>query len=79
MPVMVMNADEVAARLGLTPQTVRSYLKNGMLRGFQVAGKWRITEAAFDAFVLGLEESGAPSNNGPLAQRKATERKRRTA
>jgi excisionase family DNA binding protein len=79
MPVLVMNPEEVAARLGITPETVREYLREGKIRGFQVAGKWRISEPSFDAFVKQLEDSGIPSNNGPRTQKKAAALKRHTA
>jgi excisionase family DNA binding protein len=76
MPILVMNPEEVATRLGITPETVREYLREGRILGFQVAGKWRVTETAFDAFVREMEQGnlhGERSSVGfrPLRKNKA--------
>ena len=56
----LLTPEEVAEKLKMTPQTVRAYLRQGKIRGLQVGGKWRMTEAAFEAFVKGLEEATRP-------------------
>lgn len=53
MVEQVYTAEEVAAILKATPQTVRRYLVAGKLGGFKVGRDWRVTESDLEAFIKG--------------------------
>lgn len=43
---MLLTVEQAAARLQLTPYTVREHLKAGKLRGVKRGSVWRIPESA---------------------------------
>ncbi len=47
----VYTAEEAAAILKSTPQTVRRYLVAGKIKGFKIGRDWRITESDLNEFV----------------------------
>ena len=49
----LLSVEEVAQRLGLNPETVRRYLRQGEIKGvrFGFRAGWRIKEADLAAFI----------------------------
>ncbi|WP_069187720.1 helix-turn-helix domain-containing protein [Alkalihalobacillus pseudalcaliphilus] len=41
--------DEIATMTRLTSRTIRTYLKNGLLKGTKIGGQWRFTEENLEA------------------------------
>ena len=52
----VYTPDQAAAKLQLTPATVRQYLRQGIIKGVHAGRLWRITESALKEFM----EKGTP-------------------
>lgn len=48
MAEMYLTPEQVAARLQMHPETVRRWLKEGLVRGVQRGRAWRIPESALD-------------------------------
>lgn len=46
------DAKSVSNRLGITANTLYSYLKKGLIQGSYYARKWHITEAQIQAFLV---------------------------
>lgn len=42
----VFTPEEAAERLKLNPETIRRYLRDGTIKGYQVGRVWRIPESA---------------------------------
>ena len=59
-----LTVEEAAKRLAVTPYTLREWLREGKLRGVQVARRWRVPERAlFElATATPTKESAAASN-----------------
>lgn len=57
-----LRVDDVARRLGVTPYTVRLWLREGRLAGYRISDRagWRITEEAVAAFMQ--ERSNRPQS-----------------
>ena len=55
-----LNTKEIAERLNIHVETVRRWLRSGMLRGVLVGGKsgYRIREHDLDRFLKSREKSG---------------------
>jgi excisionase family DNA binding protein len=47
----LMTVAEVAKKLHVSQQTVKRYIRNGILRGVQLQGLWRVQPVALDEFV----------------------------
>ncbi|HLF76359.1 MAG TPA: helix-turn-helix domain-containing protein [Dehalococcoidia bacterium] len=47
----LLTVEEVAHRLRLHAESVRRLLREGDLRGFRLAGRWRISEKDLDDFL----------------------------
>ena len=47
------TASEVAAKLRVNVATVHSLLRGGILRGFRLKRRWRITNEALEKFMTG--------------------------
>jgi excisionase family DNA binding protein len=58
MDEKIWRVREVAARLGVTVETVLKQLHDGTLKGFRVGRAWRITDAALNEF---MQPSNEPS------------------
>jgi len=41
----LLTPDEVAQRLGITPNTVRIYLREGRIKALKVGKLWRVRES----------------------------------
>jgi acetyl-CoA synthetase len=57
----LFTIQEVAARLKVTPKTVRQWLQRGQMRGIKAGKLWRIPESALDEF-LGRESKGGEAD-----------------
>jgi excisionase family DNA binding protein len=51
----ILNAVEVAEKLGITAVTCRKYLANGMLPGKKVGKSWFVVETDLEAFLSGVD------------------------
>ena len=47
----IYTPDQAAAKLQLTPATVRAYLRQGTINGVRAGRLWRITETALKNFM----------------------------
>lgn len=45
------SVDEIATMTSLTTRTIRTYLKNGILRGRKIGGQWRFTTEDIEKFM----------------------------
>jgi excisionase family DNA binding protein len=54
----LFTVEEVASRLGVHPETVRKWIKNGQLRATNLGGRagYRISKSALDQFLREREE-----------------------
>jgi len=59
-----LTAEEIAARLRVRPDTVRRWLRDGDLRGINLARRagWRVTEADLAAFLRARDNAASPTN-----------------
>ena len=54
-----LSPDEVAIIYNIKAGTIRKWLRNGKVQGYQVGGKlWRIDKSIFDKFVEGGANRG---------------------
>ena len=52
------DVDELAELLGgITPKTIRAYIKSGHIRGRKIARKWYVTEENLQAYLRGENQS----------------------
>ena len=63
----LLNPEEVAERLGLSPHTIRHWLRTGRLPGWHLGPLWRVREDDLKAFVLGLAAAGGCDREPTLA------------
>jgi len=48
----MLTPEQVAERLAVTPNTVRGWLRSGMLKGVKLGNKvWRVREEALEAYI----------------------------
>ena len=47
----VLTVEQIAGRLDVTPETVRRYLRRGMIQGRKLGRSWRILETELERFV----------------------------
>ena len=47
----LLTPDEVGARLKITTQTVKDWLREGKIKGFKMGRLWRIKEEDLEAFI----------------------------
>jgi len=48
-----LDAETIAAELGVHIQTVQRYFREGLIPGRKIGKQWRTTRAAFDAWLTG--------------------------
>lgn len=60
-----LTVDEVAAKLRVTPKTVRRWCAAGQLKALRAGRPWRITPADLDAFMQA--QQGEPQKQSPKA------------
>jgi excisionase family DNA binding protein len=65
-----VTVSEIAKRLSMSPQTVRTWIEEGMLRGIRVRKVWRVRREDFEQLLASLE-------GGPAAPAGAWEERRR--
>ena len=58
--VKLYNVREIADMLKSTEATIRSYFRDGILKGRKINGKWHVTEDNLKYFITGEH---APSNS----------------
>ena len=49
----LLTPDEVAQRLGITPNTVRIYLREGRIKALKVGRLWRVRESDLQKHIRG--------------------------
>jgi len=49
----LLTPDEVAQRLGITPNTVRIYLREGRIKALKVGKLWRVRESDLQKHIEG--------------------------
>lgn len=65
MSERLLNREEAAERLGLSPVTVGNMLRAGRLPGVKLGRLWRIRDADLDAYIRELAEGRpAPTKGG---------------
>lgn len=47
----LLSTDEIARVLSVTTETVRNYIKSGMLTGIRLNRQWRVSRSSFVAFL----------------------------
>lgn len=77
MAEVLLNVDEMAARLGMSPITVRNKLRAGELPGFKMTPRaWRVSETELDEWIRAQDKAG---RDAQAARRKARAAKDRAA
>lgn len=56
-PALYLTIPEAAARLGVSPDTIRRRVKSGVLRAGRFAGKYRILASDLDALVMHRDDA----------------------
>jgi len=76
MPKSFMSPPELAERLGVNPEKIIGFIRDGLLVAVNVAAntrgrpRWRISEEAVDAFLL-ARQSKPPQKSAPRARRQS--------
>lgn len=63
-----LTAEEIAAKLRLHPQTIRTWCRTGDMEAEKVGKQWRITHAAYDAFMEKARTQGHGLRKAALAR-----------
>jgi excisionase family DNA binding protein len=56
---MFLTVNEVAERVKTTPETIRIWIRKGLLPGYKIGKGLRVREDELDAFVRALRVGGA--------------------
>jgi excisionase family DNA binding protein len=59
-----LTVSQIAKRLSMSPQTVRTWIEDGMLRGIRVRKVWRVPREEFEQLLASLEGGPAASAGG---------------
>jgi excisionase family DNA binding protein len=59
-PPEFVSVSQIAKRLSMSPQTVRTWIEEGMLRGIRVRKVWRVRREDFEELLASLE--GGPAS-----------------
>jgi excisionase family DNA binding protein len=65
-----LTVSEIAKRLSMSPQTIRTWIEEGMLRGIRVRKVWRVPRADFEELLASLQ-SGPVEPGGGWEERSA--------
>lgn len=66
-PVRDLTVEDVAAEVGRSPSTVRSWLIAGDLDGYKLNNRdWRIPRASLRAYLEGQQSAPAPHDSGDV-------------
>ena len=57
-PCDLLSVQEVAGRLDITERTVYKYIKDERIQAVKIGGMWRVSVAAYMAFVYGKSAEG---------------------
>ena len=55
----LLTPEDAAARLQVSPSTVRKWLRNGAIKGTKLGGGklWRISESSIDEFIESVQDT----------------------
>jgi excisionase family DNA binding protein len=56
----LLTSEQVAERLSVAPEVIRRWLRQGALRGFRLAGRWRIAPEDLERFLA--QRANVPAN-----------------
>jgi excisionase family DNA binding protein len=59
-----LTVSQIANRLQMSPQTVRTWIEEGMLRGIRVRKVWRVPREDFEQLLASLESGPAAPAGG---------------
>lgn len=59
--MQLLDVKTAAARLSLHPETVRDYLRDGVLRGVKTGRFWKVEETEVAAYVERLKATQTPT------------------
>lgn len=59
-----LTVSQIAKRLSMSPQTVRTWIEDGMLRGIRVRKVWRVPRQDFERLLASLEGGPAAAAGG---------------
>ena len=59
-----VSLSEIAKRLSMSPQTVRRWIEEGVLRGIRVRKVWRVRREDFEELLASLEDGPAAPAGG---------------
>jgi excisionase family DNA binding protein len=62
-PERLLDRDEVASRLGLSPLTVGHMMRAGRLPAFKYGRLWRIREADLDEYIRAIAKRGTSTSD----------------
>jgi excisionase family DNA binding protein len=63
-PPEFVSVSQIAKRLSMSPQTVRTWIEEGMLRGIRVRKVWRVRREDFEELLASLEGGPAAPAGG---------------
>lgn len=46
----------VSRNLGVSPTTIRRYIRDGKMKAYRIGGRWRVPETAMEAFLISCNE-----------------------
>jgi excisionase family DNA binding protein len=59
-----LTVSQIAKRLQMSPQTVRTWIEEGMIRGIRVRKVWRVPREDFERLLASLESGPAAPAGG---------------
>jgi excisionase family DNA binding protein len=59
-----VSVSQIANRLSMSPQTVRTWIEEGMLRGIRIRKVWRVRREDFEELLASLEGGPAAPAGG---------------
>lgn len=59
-----LTVSQIAKRLSMSPQTVRTWIEDGMLRGIRIRKVWRVPREEFEQLLASLDGGGAAPAGG---------------
>jgi excisionase family DNA binding protein len=58
-----MTIGQVATNIGVSPATVRRYIRHMKMQAYRIGGRWRVPEEAVEAFLVSCNERAAQTAN----------------
>jgi excisionase family DNA binding protein len=59
-----LTVSQIAKRISMSPQTVRTWIEEGLLRGIRVRKVWRVPRADFEQLLASVERGPVVSAGG---------------